>query len=108
MTYNVSRGTLNSTIPYRDPRLKILAMPLHKIWIYSVVYVWMCCTQYESVSSWAFDLGWPPSSHTCDQSCTNSCDGDGSADKSSTLKQFYEGSFLRMLLDKLSRMLYQV
>jgi len=63
------------------------------------------CVQYELVCSWAFDLGWP-SSHDCAQSCVES--GDDSSNGSSTLRQFCEGSFLRVLLDKLSRMLHQV
>ena len=68
---------------------------------YIVLIVEDGCVQCESVCSWAFDLGWPPSSsHRCDLSL--------SEDRSSSSVQFYEGSFLRVLMDKLSRMLHQV
>jgi len=63
----------------------------------------ICCPQYELVCSWAFELGWP-SPHNCVHSAADA----ESSDKSSTSQQFYEGSFLRVLLDKLSHMLYQV
>ena len=65
----------------------------------------LCGMQYELVSSWAFELGWP-SSHNC----ASSCAADSTNDDKSVMstQQFYEGSFLRVLFDKLSRMLHQV
>jgi len=60
----------------------------------------VCCEQYEAVCSWSTDLGWPAMST---HSCVSCCD-----DKLSPSQHFCEGSFLRVLLDKLSRMLHQV
>ena len=100
----------------RIPRIdRMFEKKTHPVVVVVAVVSMYVLTQYESVCSWSFELGWPPVSHRCATvapaaltTTNSSVDGDDVNVDKSSFTQFYEGSFLRVLLDKLSRMLHQV